>query len=66
MSKSLKITALNPEELAHLLAQAGRKAVSADNVLAIAEAAGIVSEDGTINLIDYAAFLVSEVSNGRN
>ena len=62
MGKSLKITALTPEEVAQLLSQAGRKAISADNVQEIAETAGILSPDGTINLIDYAAFLAQEVS----
>jgi hypothetical protein len=40
--KTVKITALSVEELAQLLSQAGRKAISGQDVLAIAEAAGIV------------------------
>ncbi len=62
MGKPLKITALSPEELAQLLAQASRKAVSADDVRAIAETAGIIAPDGTVNLIDYAAFLAQEIA----
>ena len=61
MGKSFKITALSPEELAKLLSQAGRKSIAADDVREIAETAGILSPDGTINLIDYTAFLVREV-----
>jgi hypothetical protein len=62
MGKSLKITALTPEELAKLLSQAGRKTIAAADVREITETAGILSPDGTINLIDYAAFLAQEVS----
>ena len=62
MAKTIKITALTPEEVAQLLSQTGRKAISAADVRAIAETAGILSPDGTINLIDYAAFLAQEVS----
>ncbi|HOM61890.1 MAG TPA: hypothetical protein PLP49_10720 [Anaerohalosphaeraceae bacterium] len=42
--KTVKITALTIEELAQLLSQAGRKAISEQDVLAIAEAAGIVRQ----------------------
>lgn len=62
MGKPLKLTALSPEELANVLSQAGRKAITADNVRTIAETAGILSLDGTINLIDYTAFLAQEVA----
>ena len=61
MGKPLKITALSPQELAKVLSQAGRHVILADDVQAIAETAGILSPDGTINLIDYTAFLVREV-----
>ena len=66
MSKSLKITALTPQELARLLAQAGRKSIAAADVRAIAEEAGILSAKGTINLVDYTAYLAREVSRGSD
>ena len=66
MEKSIKITALTPEELALLLSRASRKTISGQDVLAIADTAGIVSVAGTINLIEYTAFLVREVSVGEN
>ena len=64
MGKPIKITALSPEEVAKLLSQASRKAVSAADVRTIAETAGIISADGMINLIDYTAFLAERVANG--
>ena len=60
MDKPIKITALTPEELALLLSRASRKNISGQDVLAIAEMAGIVSATGTINLIEYTAFLAKE------
>ena len=66
MEKPVKITALTAEELALLLSLASRKSISGQDVLAIARTAGIVSADGTINLIEYTAFLVQEVSGGEN
>ncbi|MDH4201397.1 MAG: hypothetical protein OEV87_00695 [Phycisphaerae bacterium] len=66
MGKSLKITALSPEELANVLSQAGRKAISAADVRIIAETAGILAPDETINLIDYTAFLAQEVAGGAD
>lgn len=64
MEKPMKITALTPEELALLLSRAGRKPLSGQDVLAIAQTAGIVSVTGTINLIEYTAFLAKEGANG--
>ena len=66
MEKSIKITALTAEELALLLSRASRKTISGQDVLAIAETAGIVSAGGTINLIEFTAFLAREVSVGEN
>ena len=66
MGKPLKITALSPQELANLLAQASRKSISPDDVRMIAEAAGIIAPDGTINLVDYTAYLALEVTHGSD
>ena len=64
MGKTIKITALTPEEVAKLLSQASRKAISAADVRRIAETAGIISADGMINLIDYTAFLAERIASG--
>jgi len=64
--KPLKITALSVEELAQLLRQAGRRSISGQAVLAIAQKAGIVRDGGRINLIEYTAFLAREVAGGAD
>ncbi len=66
MENPIKITALTPEELALLLSRASRKDISADDVRDIADTAGIVSTTGTINLIEFVAFLAKETSVGEN
>ena len=66
MTEPIKITALKPEELAKLLSQASRRVISGQDVLAIAETAQIIAPDGTINLIDYTAFLAQEVAGGAD
>lgn len=58
MDNSLKLTALQPEMLIQILKQAGSRLISAE-ILAEDIAAGAPqNEDGTINLIEYAAWLV--------
>jgi hypothetical protein len=66
MDKPIKITALTPEELALLLSRASRKSISGQEVRTIAETAGIVSATGTINLIEYTAYLAKEVAGGAD
>ena len=66
MSEPIKITALTAEELALLLSRASRKTISGQDVLGIAEKAGIVSASGTINLIAFTAFLAKESVVGEN
>jgi hypothetical protein len=66
MEKPIKITALTAEELALLLSRASRRNISGQDVLAIARTAGIVSAAGTINLIEYTAFLAQRTAGGEN
>jgi hypothetical protein len=63
---TLKITALTPEQLAKVLSEASRRKVSVQQVLAIAEDAGLVKSDGTINLVEYTAYLAREVVRGSD
>ncbi len=63
---TLKITALTPEQLAKILSEASRRKVSAQQVLTIAENAGLVKSDGTISLVEYTAWLAREVVRGSN
>lgn len=57
MDNSLKITALLPELLVRLLKQAGSRMISAETLAADFEAGAPKNQDGTVNLIEYAAWL---------
>ena len=57
MDNSLKITALLPELLVRLLKQAGSRMISAETLAAEFEAGAPKNQDGTVNLIEYAAWL---------
>ena len=58
MDNSLKLTALQPEMLVNLLRRAGSRLISAETLAADFEAGAPRNEDGTVNLIEYAAWLV--------
>ncbi len=58
MDNSLKLTALPPEMLVRLLKQAGSRLISAETLAADFAAGAPKNEDGTVNLIEYAAWLV--------
>lgn len=65
MSKKVDPGKLTPETLALLLSNAGQRLVMEQQVREIAEAGKILSVDGTINLIQYTAFLAKE-SEGQS
>ena len=58
MDNSLKLTALQPEMLINILRRAGSRLISAETLAADFEAGAPKNEDGTVNLIEYAAWLV--------
>lgn len=58
MENSLKLTALQPEMLVNILRRAGSRLISAETLAADFEAGAPKNEDGTVNLIEYAAWLV--------
>lgn len=58
MDNSLKLTALQPEMLVNILRRAGSRLISAESLAADFEAGAPKNEDGTVNLIEYAAWLV--------
>ena len=62
--KTPKITAITPKKLAEILRKSGSREVSEATIAADIEAGAPVSEDGTINMIEYAAWLVREMSRG--
>lgn len=64
--KALEITAMKPSELAAVLSSAYRRKITEEQVLEVAEAGNLLATDGTINLIQYTAFLAGEVGVGSN
>ena len=58
MDNSLKLNALQPEILVNILRRAGSRTISAESLAADFEAGAPRNEDGTVNLIEYAAWLV--------
>jgi hypothetical protein len=57
VSEKLNPNALAPGTLALMLTNAGQRLVTEQQVRAIAEAGNLLSAGGTINLIEYTAFL---------
>ena len=62
--KPLKLTSLTVADAARVLSSASGREITEDQVREIAERGGLVADDGTINLIEYVAFLVREVTKG--
>jgi len=58
--KTLKITALTVADAARVLSSAGGREITEDQVRELAERGELISNDGTMNLIEYVAFLVRE------
>ena len=58
MDNSLKLTALQPDMLVNILRRAGSRLISAESLAADFAAGAPRNEDGTVNLIEYAAWLV--------
>ena len=58
MDHSLKLTALKPEMLVNILKGAGSRLISAELLAADFETGAPVNEDGTINLVEFAAWIV--------
>ena len=65
-AKSLKITAIPVADMAKVLASAYGRRVTEEQVRQVAERAGLVRPDGTINLLEYTAFLVGELAHGTD
>jgi len=64
--QTLKITALTVSEAARVLASASGKSITEEDVLTVAEQGNLIAADGTINLLEYAAFLVGELGHGTD
>ena len=65
MDNSLKITALQPEMLVSILKKSGSRLITAETLAADFEAGAPRNEDDTVNLVEFAAWLVKgEENNG--
>jgi len=62
--KPLKLTSLTVADAARVLSSTSGREITEDQVRELAERGGLVASDGTINLIEYVAFLVCEVTKG--
>ncbi len=63
---SLQITALSLEDLEQILAKSGATKATRAALLADIEAGVPTGPEGTVSLVNYAAWLVKEMSRGRN
>jgi hypothetical protein len=59
--ETLDWKAVTPEQLAGILSQAYRRRISEELVREIAEKGDLLAEDGTLNVVQYAAYLAGEV-----
>jgi hypothetical protein len=64
--KTARITALPLEDLARLLAGVYAGKVTVEHVRQVAEEADILRPDGTVNLLEYVAFIIQEMGHGRD
>ncbi len=59
-----RITAMQPRKISDVLQRAGARHVSPETIQADLEAGAPVNDDGTVNLIEYAAWLVQRMADG--
>jgi len=62
---ALNPSALSPSAAAALLSRAGGEPVSEADIRGDIEAGAPVNDDGTINLVHYAAWLAKQTGGGR-
>jgi hypothetical protein len=60
-----KITAIRTKKLVEILQKSGSREVTEETIAADIEAGAPVSENGTINMIEYAAWLVENHGGGN-
>ena len=64
--KPLEITRMRPSDLAAVLSSAHRRKITEAQVIEVAKTGNLLAGDGTINLIQYTAFLAGEVGVGSH
>lgn len=63
-SKALKVTAITVADAAKVLASAYGRHVTEEQVREVATRGDLVRADGTMNLLEYVAYLAREVAHG--
>ena len=61
----LRPTALSPADVARLLSAAGGQTVDEETLQADVDAGAPINDDGTLNLVHYAAWLVKELARAH-
>lgn len=64
MGKPINITAMDRRKLAEILRKSGSRYISPETIDADIEAGAPVNEDGSLNLVEYAAWLLKEANRG--
>ena len=60
----LRITAIQQDKLMVILRRSGSREVSSETIVADIEAGAPVNEDGTINMVEYAAWVCARLADG--
>jgi len=64
-ANKLRITAISTADLAGALSSAYGRQITEQQVRQVAERGDLLRADGTVSIIEYAAFLIKEMANGR-
>jgi hypothetical protein len=65
MSEKIDINRLTPDMLALVLSHAGQRRITPEQIKNVAEMGNLLSPEGTMNLIQYTAFLAQK-TEGKN
>ena len=65
-TSGMRITSLTVADVAKVLSSAYGRRIDEDQVRRIAERGGLLRPDDTINLLEYAAYLVRELAHGSD
>ncbi|MCD4826082.1 MAG: hypothetical protein K8S55_15940 [Phycisphaerae bacterium] len=61
----IRITAVSIDDAAKVLSAALRRKIDEEQIREIAEAGDLLRADGTINLLEYIAFLIREANRAN-
>ena len=64
-NEKISITAIAPAALAKVLSTAFGRRITEEQVIEVARRGGLLRTNGTVNLVEYSAFLIKELAGGR-